>query len=74
MPSLAAACVLTITPRWPATLSATSFMSCMPMLAPHAYCMLRAVSSQNGNASGAPPAFASDATHGRLKSLHFGRP
>ena len=40
--------VLMITPRWPATLSATSWIICTPTLPPQAYCMLRAVSSQNG--------------------------
>ncbi len=38
----------TITPPWPAMLSATSLISCMPTLPPQAYCMLREVSSQNG--------------------------
>ena len=48
MPSRAAACVLTITPLCPATLSATSLIICMPTLAPHEYCIERAVRSQNG--------------------------
>jgi hypothetical protein len=48
IPSRFAAPVFMITPRCPAMLSATSLINCMPTLPPHAYCMLRAVSSQNG--------------------------
>src|SRR5512145_273685 len=48
MPSSLAFEELRITPPWPATLSATSLMSCMPTFPPHAYCMERAVRSQNG--------------------------
>jgi hypothetical protein len=36
------------TPLWPATLPATSRIICTPTLPPQAYCMLRAVTSQNG--------------------------
>ena len=48
MPSAAAVAALTMTPRWPAMLSATSWISCIATLPPHAYCMLRDVSSQYG--------------------------
>jgi len=48
MPNRSAVRVLTMTPRWPLTLSATSLIICMPTLPPQAYCIERAVSSQNG--------------------------
>ena len=48
MPSSFARPALTITPLWPATLSATSLIICMPTLPPQAYCIEREVSSQNG--------------------------
>ena len=42
---------LIMIPLWPATFSATSRISWIPTLPPHAYCMLRAVSSQNGKSA-----------------------
>ena len=48
IPSFPAAPLLMITPRCPATFSATSRIICTPTLPPQAYCMLRAVRSQNG--------------------------